>query len=242
MKRKKTNKWIHVAVLLMVGIILGAVGEILLDHIISKPFMEAKELRETPIDTSSYISAQGTMKADEVETDEENKDTMVEIPELYVNNTMADIYSYKGYELVARDELHSAAENFEISLQYRKDPEIMFKLADIYYGFQINEGDGCWFMWNFDRAQDLYTESFCLTGDSGPMVSFCKMCDEVILDSIYRDGYKVKILKYYGVEVTFEINEELQQGEYRYYPDFNREGGKLLIEGKDIEEIFLSDF
>ena len=242
MKRDKTKKKIQAAVLLVVGMISGMGGKMVFDRAVAKSFMEAKELREASIDTVSVISAQDTLTADELESEVKNYDTIAEKAELDENDIMADLYSYKGYELLACDELHSAVENFEISLQYRKDPEIMFRLADIYCGFQITEGDGCWFMWNFDRAQDLYTETFCMTGDSGPMVSFCKMCDEVILDSIYRDGYKVKILKYYGVEVTFEINEELQPGEYRYHPDFNREGGNLLIEGKDIEEIFLSDF
>lgn len=237
----KRTKWIYVAMFFVIGMILGAGGKMLYDLTMTKSFIGAEEVRELSTDTISDGLDQDTATNDEAESKEENEETLEEKTEIAGNGATADFYSYRGYELLEREDLHSAVENFEISLQYRKDTEIMYKLADIYCGFQITEGDGCWFMWNFDRAQDLYTEVFCMTGDSAPMVSFCKMCDEVILDSIFRDGYKMQILEYYGVEVRFEIDEKLQPGEYRYYPDFNQEGGVLLIEGKDIEDHYLGD-
>ncbi|MCR4961636.1 MAG: hypothetical protein K6A74_09290 [Lachnospiraceae bacterium] len=152
-----------------------------------------------------------------------------------------NIYSYRGDELLEEGEAHSAAENYEISLQYSKDPEIMLKLADLYKDFQITEGDGCSFMWNFDRAEELYMEAFSITGDSAPAISFCQMCDEVILDPIHRDGYKYKILKYYGIKVIFSLNKQLASGEYNYYPNFSSEKRELVVEGSDIEEHYLEE-
>ena len=93
-------------------------------------------------------------------------------------------------------------------------------------------------MWNFGRAQDLYTEVFCMTGDSSPMVSFCKMCDDVLIDPTIRDGYKLQILENYDIKARFNVNDELAPGEYRYFAEFDQEGYKLLIEGGEFDDYF----
>lgn len=39
----------------------------------------------------------------------------------------------------------------------------------------------------------------------------------------------------------YRLFKQKHEEVYRYYPDFTREGGELLIEGKDIEEQYLND-
>jgi len=153
----------------------------------------------------------------------------------------ADLYAYKGNELLSQGDLHNAVANYEISLQYREDPDVMYLLAENYKDFQKFEGDGCWFTWNFDRAQDLYLEAFSINGDSAPIISFCEMCDAVLLDPVFREGYKVQILENHGIEVEFVLNANLLPGEYKYSPDFSEEGKALVIEGGYIDNYYLEN-
>ena len=153
----------------------------------------------------------------------------------------AEMYEWQADSFLSEGDKHTAAGMYEISLEYMKDPEVLLKLADLYAEFELTEGDGPDYFWNFDRATELYIEAYLATGDTEPFVSFCKLCDGYIIDSIMSNGYKYKILDYYGIDCEFVINENLPSGEYRYYPDFDINGGKMVIEGKDIDPAFIEN-
>lgn len=182
------------------------------------------------------VTSKGEIATAPEEEDPENvPDTMP------VSAHKAEMYEWQADSFLSAGDKHTAAGMYEISLEYMKDPEVLLKLADLYAEFELTEGDGPDYFWNFDRATELYIEAYLATGDTEPFVSFCKLCDGYIIDSIMSNGYKYKILDYYGIDCEFVINEDLPSGEYRYYPDFDINGGKMVIEGKDIDQVFIEN-
>lgn len=172
-------------------------------------------------ETDIVDDLEGTVESETTEKSDENPDR-------------AELFRFQGDAFSTQEDIHAAIATYEISLQYQKNPDVMYKTAELYRTLQKTEGDGYDHFWNFDRATQLYFESYGLTGNSDPIVSFCIYCDEYIIDPTMSDGYKEKILEANNIEVVFVRNLNLKEGEYIYNPDFDINGGVMTIETHEL--------
>ncbi len=234
----------HLFIAALFTVVILGIGVIACNHkqsedpIRERPTSEVVVPEDKPIINADYEpgsmenqrnpeNADGQLESDEMMEQEFPEDTEE-------NSQLADLYKFKGDTFSDESNISAAIAAYEISLQYRKDPEVMYKTAELYRNLQKIEGDGCSYFWNFDRATQLYFETYAITGDCEPVVSFCEYCDEYIIDPTMTDGYKEKLLEHNNIEVVFVKNSELKEGEYIYHPDFDINGGIMTIETHEL--------